>query len=514
MLRLWQYLGNPSLWIDELALARNILERPVSALVGAPLDFAQVAPAGFLLLVKAAVSLFGNGENALRLVPLLGALIALPLFLALSRRVVPASAVPLAVLLFALAPPLFRRGAELHQYSTDVTAAIALAVLALRWLDRPDVRRGLALGLAAAIAVWFSQTVLFVAVGILVALVVGGLGSDRHEKIRSLIPGGLIAGAGMLGAFLAAQAALTPAVRSFMHSYWAPWFVPWQVGPAIRWAFELLPDPFHREYGLGFAAAVAYTLLVVLGWVRLWRRDRAVSLVIVTPVLVTLAAAAAHQYPFAHRLVVFLLPFALLGIGAAIDGLGTAAARWQPRARAIVVGSLTLPAIGGLVIRHPVIRLEDARPAWEHIAAARSPGESVYVFFTGWLAAGYYAPRVGIPDHDLYYGHCHVDDPAGYRAELNTLAGKGRLWLFFTHSLPKDREAIVAYFDSAASRLDSLVIPQHPRGSEPGATIYRYDLTGMTPGPDSLRPPSGHTICTSPGPHLPVDSALVGWGRR
>ena len=34
--RLWQYLGNSSLWIDELALARNILERSASGWWGPP----------------------------------------------------------------------------------------------------------------------------------------------------------------------------------------------------------------------------------------------------------------------------------------------------------------------------------------------------------------------------------------------------------------------------------------------------------------------------------------------
>jgi hypothetical protein len=514
LVRLWQYLGNPSLWIDELAVARNVLERPVSSLVATPLDFGQVAPPGFLLAVKAVVGLFGNGEYALRLVPLLGALLALPLFLALARRVVPTSAVPLTLWLFALAPPLFRRGADIHPYSTDVTVAIALAILALRWLAQPDLRRGLALGLAAAVAVWFSGSALLVMAGILPALALGARGTDRRAALRSLIPGGLLAGVSMLGAFLVARASLTPEVRSFMHAYWYPWFVPWDVGQAIRWTFQQLPDPLRREYGLPFAAAAAYTVLPMLGWLRLWRRNRAVALVIGSPVVVTLAAAAAQQYPFAHRLVVFLLPFLLLGLGEAIDGLGSAAARWQQHARGVVVGILMLPAFGALVILHPVLRLEEARPVWEHIAAAREPGEPVYVYFTGWLAAGYYAPRAGVPERDVHYGRCHAGEPAGYLAELGALAGSGRVWLFFTHALTPDRVAILGYLDSTATRLDSLVIPAQPRRTEPSASAYRYDLNGRAPRPGVMPGRARPSVCEGPGPHLPVDSALGSWGRR
>ena len=86
--------------------------------------------------------------------------------------------------------------------------------------------------------------------------------------------------------------------------------------------------------------------------------------------------------------------------------------------------------------------------------------------------------------------------------------------MFFTHALTQDRLGIVAYLDSAATRLDGLVIPVNPPFSEPSASAYRYDLSAMTPGSDSEPPPSRSKVCQGPGPHLPVDSALVGWGRR
>ena len=55
-LRLWQYFGNPSFWIDEIALAQNILHRSLLSLLGEPLAFDQVAPPGFLAAARAATS--------------------------------------------------------------------------------------------------------------------------------------------------------------------------------------------------------------------------------------------------------------------------------------------------------------------------------------------------------------------------------------------------------------------------------------------------------------------------
>ena len=47
-LRLLQYLANRSLWLDELRLTLNILERSYAGLTS-PLDYNQGAPIGFSL---------------------------------------------------------------------------------------------------------------------------------------------------------------------------------------------------------------------------------------------------------------------------------------------------------------------------------------------------------------------------------------------------------------------------------------------------------------------------------
>ena len=70
-LRVWQYLGDTSLWFDELSIARNIQERTFAQLMTQPLGYEQIAPVGFLAMVKGSALLLGPSDMALRLFPFL-----------------------------------------------------------------------------------------------------------------------------------------------------------------------------------------------------------------------------------------------------------------------------------------------------------------------------------------------------------------------------------------------------------------------------------------------------------
>src|SRR5712664_1948954 len=59
-LRAWQYFGAAPLWLDELAIAKNIHDFGPWALLSQPLELDQSAPVGFLLLTKASVAVFGG----------------------------------------------------------------------------------------------------------------------------------------------------------------------------------------------------------------------------------------------------------------------------------------------------------------------------------------------------------------------------------------------------------------------------------------------------------------------
>ncbi|MGL4419390.1 MAG: hypothetical protein ACRCZF_01875, partial [Gemmataceae bacterium] len=65
-LRLFVFVRNPPLWIDEAMLGMNILERDYAGLME-PLRLNQGAPLGYLFTLKFLSTFFGSSELALRL---------------------------------------------------------------------------------------------------------------------------------------------------------------------------------------------------------------------------------------------------------------------------------------------------------------------------------------------------------------------------------------------------------------------------------------------------------------
>src|SRR6185436_11492937 len=128
-IRLDAFLRNSPLSLDEAALARNIIDRPWTRLVGW-LDYSQLAPPGFLLVEKAIVSVAGSSEYALRLFPFRCALVAVWLCWAVARRLLPTVPALLAFGLFSLNTSLIDLGTRVKPYAGDVAAALWVLLIA------------------------------------------------------------------------------------------------------------------------------------------------------------------------------------------------------------------------------------------------------------------------------------------------------------------------------------------------------------------------------------------------
>jgi len=487
-LRLWQYIANRSLWLDEILLASNILHRSMRDLLLTPLSYGQVAPQGFLFLEKLASLSLGPSDYALRLVPLLCSLAALVAYWRIVRRFLDGLAAPIALALFVTAGPLVIFGSEVKQYSVDVAVAVFLLWLSLNLAGRAvTLRQALWAGMAGAASVWFSQTAVIVVFALATSLALIAFCAPRDLRTRRLLSLGPMLGmwsVSALAATFAARASMTASTREFMHQYWAAGLLPssrWQA-LATRWPW----DQLKALVGVGGQASLAYPhpeyylLLAALGFWLLWRRLGAIVALLLAPMAVALAAAVARQYPFSDRLILFLVPTLFIAIAASIDWIYRKMASWSTYAGWLAVTVLVGPAVYPMAAIPPPYQIEDIKPVMSYIQANRRPGDEVYLYYGARLAFSFYSRDYGFRDNDYQVGRCHRGDNRGYLKELDMFRGSHRVWVVLTHAPPyfKERDDILHYLNTIGIGRDAFAV-QSRVVSNWGlpAEVLLYDLS-------------------------------------
>jgi 4-amino-4-deoxy-L-arabinose transferase-like glycosyltransferase len=536
VLRISSYIGNPSLWLDEAALAHNIIGRSFAGLL-APLDRQQVAPLGFLWLEKAAVSLFGTSEYALRLVPLLASIAALPLFALVARRLLRPAAATFALALFATATPLLYFAAEMKQYALDVAVVLMLFALAVaRGEDRENAdetpapesgkspRRATLLTVAGIIAPWLSQPSVFALGGVALYLAIPFIrartAAERRMAARPLLPmfalWALSGGASIAHSF----GSVTPGTRATLSHFWERGFIP--VSSGISASMHWLGTTTHDVFTWLFPPVVAICAIVlfVLGIAALVRRSDGSASLLLAPLAFMLLASALRLYPVSYRLLLFTTPSLLLTVGAGAEwllniarSLGTRrpgdANESRPGAgRASALASAATCAICAafalLVVRSAMTMVEipfyreELRPVVKYLARHRQAGDEIYVYYASVPAFQYYAGRDGIPRSAYRLGSCARDDWRRYLDEVDALRGRPRVWFVMSHPFNKagirEDSLFLQYFATLGKQIDS--------ASAPGAELALYDLgaaSASTTAASYVPPASGDSSSADMG---------------
>jgi hypothetical protein len=486
-LRLWQYLADTSLWLDEIALAQGVLDRGLRELLASPLPYNQVAPKGFLLVEKLAVMALGPSDYALRLFPLTCSLIALLAFKRLASRLLDGVAPLAAVTLFATAAPLIASGALVKQYSADVCVAVLMWSLAHGLTSRPATpgRLGLA-ALAGSLLVWFSQPGILMAAALGAWLFAWPAGHEAGTLTRrKLAPVPACWAASSLAATLVAFADVSPETRDYLHRFWAAGFAPTSVAHLLstRWPLNQLRLLFGEGLthgGLAYPWPWFYVALTFAGLAVLWQRNRRTAALLTAPLALTLAASAVGQYPFSERLILFLVPGFLLCVAAAAEAARRLLLPLSTALGAAAAALLILPAVYPVASKPPVYLTEHMKPVLAYVRERRRPGDGVYVYYGAAPAVTFYGRTFGLELGDYAVGGCNRGDNRRYLRELDTFRGRGRVWVLLTHDVPQLREGevILAYLDAIGTRMDSLVIDSRGVGRQfPPAAVYLYDLS-------------------------------------
>ena len=519
-LRTWQYLARGSLWLDEAAIARNVIARSYAQLLQ-PLDFAQVAPKGFLLAEKFAVSTFGPSAQAIRLYAFLLSLFALPLFYRLARMLLSQRGALIALAFFALLGRPIYYASEAKQYSGDIFFAIVLLLAAVPVVrGRLGAGAAIRLAIVGAIAVWFSLPALFVLAGITLGIAYSCL-RGRARPDASLFLGLGLCAASAGPALYATMRSLRPSDAAYMRSFWSDGFMPWHAAGASGLVRDILTWPFTGIYGLfydvlGMPVATLGIALAVLGAVAFWRGERAELLMLLGVVGAALAAGMLHLFPFATtlggfnkipagngRVLLFLLPPLIILVVAGLDELLR-----SPRYDARYVGRALAAVMLATPLYYALAELpytpHDLRPAVRAFARHSHPDDRLYVFYGARQAFALDRDQFSLPDSAIVLGACHRPQWREYLRDIDALRGTSRLWVLIVHPQVvngvREGALIENYLEDVAPRLGKW-------GSK-DAFVMLYDMRVVQPlGRD---PATWHP----PPRALPFDTVGLGFSCR
>ncbi|MCW5757525.1 MAG: glycosyltransferase family 39 protein [Phycisphaeraceae bacterium] len=410
---------------DEAALAMNLARLGYGGMLG-ELQFGQMAPPGFLLLVKACTDIFGFNEWAMRAPAFAAAVGALVLFRVLAGRVLAGWPMVIAVAVYSVSYWPLRYGAEVKPYAVDMLLSCAWLLLAHAWIEGHRPLRSMLMMMALGL-VGFAVSFPSVFVGggaVLAMLATHGLGArhrpwhgwnGRQGRLGRLVQP-VVVGVCLVVGFLGTYAFLVPSrseTAQWMVDYWQKAFPPTDsLGSMFLWLIdvitgELLPYPVGGE---NFASTG--TLLFVLlgtGWLIIRRRWGLLAL-LGAPIFLGLVAGFMQKYPFGQptRLQLYLAPvFCLLagqGLAVLLDGLQSIirAPAWRSPRR-VALAALALVAIATMA-RDVLV------PHKSSTDLALREATSVL-----WGPARFGAPRPLSLREDL--GATFVDEPEGMHSD-------------------------------------------------------------------------------------------------
>jgi hypothetical protein len=471
--RIRQYAVGASLWVDEAALSLNIIRlSPVELM--RPLDFLQGAPAGFLWLEKLAVTLGGDGEMWLRLVPLLSGLLILVLFPLVARHYLSRNANLLALSLLVLSERLIYYSSEVKQYSLDVLVTITGLALFLFLRGKPlTIGRVAAAAIIGAALLWLSHPAVFILgmTGLYILIATWRQG----DRFRLMLV--LFVGLTWLTSFVVlAVLTLEDLIQNdLLLAFWAGGFPP-PVVTGIHWLywhwhkFNLLP-----EFGLGLAAGGVAFLFGLSGVVSFYRRDKALLFSLVVPIGLLLLASWLKRYPLSDRMILFTAPLVAILIAQGTEHLSHALRSIsRPLAYALPVFLLVEPVMQTWdLVRQPQYK-EELAPVLEYVRRNWQEGDHIYLYYSSYLAFEYYRPRYGFSEEDFTVGVNSRNAWLPYFQELNALAEEDRrVWMIFSHVYTESGANEEALFTNYLNQKGELHIDSYHAHQ---ASAYLYDF--------------------------------------
>lgn len=427
-LRAYHYGRDRAVWQDEAGLLLTVTARDYHDLLIGRLDYHQAAPPLYLGTLKTVALILGDSSYALRLPSFLASCFGLLLFAFTARRLLSAGAAVWAVLWFAVSEQLLWHGSEAKAYSVDVLAA-ALVLALPCCLGLASLRRQLtAYTLLAPLLLLSSYPAAFLCSGLVLAYLPVVI--RQRERGTWLAYAALTATTGivLVGMVLGPVRCQHDAE---IHSCWVACMPNWQRPATVPLWFLSAPFEVCRYCCKPFGQVLA--LFALVGAVVWWRSgERTRVRMMLAPILLALAAACFHAYPFGGaRVLAYATPAILLLAAAGVPFVWSVLRNRSRFACAIMLALLLAPFASSLV---QVVRPWTEADVPAAAAFVESQRRSEDLIIGNDVAQQYYFRRLGSAFHLL--DDSPFPSPQG-----------DRLWILMTAALTQtERERLASYF--------------------------------------------------------------------
>jgi hypothetical protein len=190
---------------------------------------------------------------------------------------------------------------------------------------------------------------------------------------------------------------------------------------------------FRDPVGLPLPGLAALTYLI--GAVFCYHRNKPILFSLLLPILFVLVAAILGKYPFAGRLLLFIIPLVLLLIAEGIEQILNLFISAQLRLVALLFILLLLyhPLLQvNNYLKSPKLR-EEIEPAIAYIDSNWQDEDKIYLYYASHKPFEYYSSKYSFGVDDYIVGVSSRNDWSKYLTDLDNLQTYNRVWLLFSH---------------------------------------------------------------------------------
>ncbi len=450
-----------SLWLDEAWVANSILSPSWKEMLYYS-GWLQHTPPLFLALARLLTKVLGPSEAALRVLPVLAGLMAIPVLAIALRKLFSPAAALCGTSLVIVNFWAVKYAQQVKQFGVDVFASALLVFLVAKYCQRPDRRNFTLLVAGFVVMPFLSTTAFLMGPSVVAAILLGPLWQvPVHLRARRLTIA-LVSFA--LCSVLNYRVFISPNRNSNLVTFWADNCLkashPFTSARALFTSFAelLVPQVIPVAFFLGATLVVAMVAGVVIALVGSARRSKKAVVTLLLgplPLAVAVGLSLFGLYPLlrAPRMLLWALPACAASLAAALDQLFNAIRQRLARGNEAPLFYVTAVACLFAVLAFNLIVRRYPRPNEQNSEAMRllhqsmGPSDILFVHRRMIEQYRYYSGRQGWAPRRVYFGNTdwpccarngesYLDSPniQSYAAELRQTAAQirrpGELWMF------------------------------------------------------------------------------------